>query len=158
MIMLSSAPMKRRNTPTERYRQGRVGKRIFDIYCNLNGQPSASIVLNQTLGSNATDVIKRIKAKLEELKVDFPLGMDYNINYDVSKFLGASIEQVIHTLRDAFILVAIVVFVFLGDWRSTLIPTLAVPVSLTGAFFSCSFSAFPSTWLPYLPLCWQLVL
>lgn len=112
-----------------------LGSEFFDIYCNLNGQPSASIVLNQTLGSNATDVIKRIKAKLEELKVDFPLGMDYNINYDVSKFLGASIEQVIHTLRDAFILVAIVVFVFLGDWRSTLIPTLAVPVSLTGAFF-----------------------
>ncbi len=61
--------------------------------------------------------------------------MDYKISYDVSQFLDASIEQVTHTLRDAFILVALVVFVFLGDWRSTLIPTLAVPVSLIGAFF-----------------------
>jgi hydrophobic/amphiphilic exporter-1 (mainly G- bacteria), HAE1 family len=61
--------------------------------------------------------------------------MDYEISYDVSNFLDASIENVLHTLRDAFILVALVVFIFLGDWRSTLIPTLAVPISLIGAFF-----------------------
>jgi Cu/Ag efflux pump CusA len=60
--------------------------------------------------------------------------MDYSISYDVSTFLDASIEQVLHTLGEAFVLVALVVFVFLGDWRSTLIPTLAVPVSLIGAF------------------------
>lgn len=65
--------------------------------------------------------------------------MDYKISYDVSQFLSASIEQVMHTLRDAFILVALVVFIFLGDWRSTLIPTLAVPVSLIGAFFFMQF-------------------
>lgn len=62
-------------------------------------------------------------------------GVDYKISYDVSQFLDASIEQVMHTLRDAFILVAIVVFIFLGDWRSTLIPIIAVPVSLIGTFF-----------------------
>src|ERR1043165_3144113 len=70
------------------------------------------------------------------MKANFPPGMDYKISYDVSQFLDASIEQVLHTLRDAFILVAIVVFVFLGDWRSTLIPILAVPVSLIGTFIS----------------------
>ncbi len=112
-----------------------LGSEFFDIYCNLDGHPSAAIMLKQTIGSNATDVIEAVKEKLEELKQDFPAKMDYKVSYDVSKFLDASMEQVIDTLRDAFILVALVVFIFLGDWRSTLIPTLAVPVSLIGAFF-----------------------
>lgn len=116
-----------------------LGSEFFDIYSNLDGHPSASIVLKQNYGSNASDVIKGIKAKMEELKKNFPPGVDYKISYDVSKFLDASIEQVIDTLRDAFILVAIVVFIFLGDWRSTLIPIIAVPVSLIGAFFVMQF-------------------
>ena len=112
-----------------------LGSEYYDIYSNLNGFPSAAIMLKQTYGSNASDVIKSVKAKLDEMKkTSFPPGMDYEISYDVSHFLDASIENVIHTLRDAFILVALVVFIFLGDWRSTLIPTLAVPVSLIGAF------------------------
>jgi hydrophobic/amphiphilic exporter-1 (mainly G- bacteria), HAE1 family len=112
-----------------------LGSEYYDIYSNLDKYPSAAIVLKQTYGSNASDVIKSVKAKLDELKASsFPPGMDYQISYDVSNFLDASTENVIHTLRDAFILVALVVFVFLGDWRSTLIPTLAVPVSLIGAF------------------------
>ncbi|CAM1342206.1 efflux RND transporter permease subunit [Tenacibaculum amylolyticum] len=112
-----------------------LGSEFFDIYSNLDGDPSASIVLKQTFGSNASEVIATVKEKLKELKESLPPGVDYKISYDVSKFLDASIEQVIHTLRDAFILVAIVVFLFLGDWRSTLIPIIAVPVSLIGAFF-----------------------
>ncbi|MGG7034795.1 MAG: efflux RND transporter permease subunit [Flavobacterium sp.] len=116
-----------------------LGSEFFDIYSNLDGHPSASIVLKQNYGSNASDVIEQVKAKLEEMKETFPPGMDYKISYDVSKFLDASIEQVIDTLRDAFILVALVVFIFLGDWRSTLIPILAVPVSLIGAFFVIQF-------------------
>lgn len=112
-----------------------LGSEFFDIYSNLDGKASASIVLNQSLGSNGSDVIKDIKLKLKELEKGFPPGVDYKISYDVSNFLDASIEQVLHTLRDAFILVAIVVFLFLGDWRSTLIPIIAVPVSLIGAFF-----------------------
>lgn len=79
-------------------------------------------------------VIKDVKSKLEELKKSFPKGMDYEISYDVSKFLDASIDKVIHTLIEAFILVGLVVFLFLGDWRSTLIPAIAVPVSLIGTF------------------------
>ena len=114
-----------------------LGSEFYDIYSNLNQYPSAAIVLKQTYGSNASDVIKEVKAKLEELKkTSFPPGMDYKITYDVSNFLDASIENVVHTLRDAFILVALVVFLFLGDWRSTLIPALAVPVSLVGSFMA----------------------
>jgi len=120
---------------------GRVelGSEFFDIYSNLDGHPSAAIVLKQSYGSNASDVIDEVKAKLEDMQEDFPPGMDYKLSYDVSQFLDASIEQVVHTLRDAFFLVAIVVFIFLGDWRSTLIPILAVPVSLIGAFFVIQF-------------------
>ncbi|MCO6357528.1 efflux RND transporter permease subunit [Roseivirga pacifica] len=113
-----------------------LGSEFFDIYSNLDGHPSAAIVLKQNYGSNASDVIAEVKSKLEEMRADFPPGVDYKISYDVSQFLDASIEQVTHTLRDAFILVAVVVFIFLGDWRSTLIPILAVPVSLIGAFFA----------------------
>jgi len=112
-----------------------LGSEFYDIYSNLDGKPSASIVLKQTFGSNGSDVIKAVKEKLKELEVDLPPNVDFQISYDVSNFLDASIEQVLHTLRDAFILVAIVVFLFLGDWRSTLIPIIAVPVSLIGAFF-----------------------
>ncbi|MCB9190023.1 MAG: efflux RND transporter permease subunit [Flavobacteriales bacterium] len=111
-----------------------LGSEYYDIYSNLNNLPSAAIVLKQTYGSNASEVIENVKNKLEELKQSFPPGMNYEISYDVSQFLDASTENVIHTLRDAFILVALVVFIFLGDWRSTLIPTLAVPISLIGAF------------------------
>jgi len=107
---------------------------FYNIYSNVDGNPSAAITLKQTYGSNATEVIENVKKKLEELQIRFPEGMEYKVSYDVSKFLDASIEKVIHTLFEAFILVALVVFIFLGDWRSTLIPTIAVPVSLIGAF------------------------
>lgn len=116
-----------------------LGSEFFDIYSSKDGYPSASIVLKQNFGTNAQELIARTKEKLEELKKDFPPGMDYEISYDVSKFLDASIDQVLRTLLEAFILVAIVVFVFLGDFRSTLIPVLAVPVSLLGAFIFMNF-------------------
>lgn len=112
-----------------------LGSEFFDIYSNLDGKPSSSIVLKQTLGSNGNKVIEAVKEKMKELEKDFPNGISYQYSYDVSKFLDASIEQVTHTIRDAFILVALVVFIFLGNWRATLIPILAVPVSLIGAFF-----------------------
>lgn len=111
-----------------------LGSEFFDIYSNKDGYPAASIVLKQNFGSNASKVIEQVKVKLEELKKDFPPGMEYEINYDVSKFVNASIDKVLHTLIEAFLLVALVVFIFLGDWRSTLIPILAVPVSLVGTF------------------------
>ena len=114
----------------------RLGSAFYDLYSDLNGLPSAAIVLKQTPNSNASEVIDKVKETIERIKKErFPTGMDYAIAYDVSKFLDASIEKVIHTLFEAFILVSLVVFLFLGDVRSTLIPTLAVPVSLIGTFF-----------------------
>ena len=113
-----------------------LGPQFFDIYSDINGHPAASIVLKQAPGSNAAAVIEEIKEELEEIKKEsFPPGMDYEFAYDVSNFLDASIEKVLHTLLEAFILVSLVVYMFLGDLRSTLIPTLAVPVSLVGTFF-----------------------
>jgi hydrophobic/amphiphilic exporter-1 (mainly G- bacteria), HAE1 family len=113
-----------------------LGSEFYDLYSDLDGSPSAAIVIKQSYGSNANDVIREVKAKLAEFKAkSFPSGMDYKISYDVSSFLDASFEKVLHTLIEAFILVALVVFVFLGDVRSTLIPTLAIPVSLIGTFF-----------------------
>jgi HAE1 family hydrophobic/amphiphilic exporter-1 len=112
------------------------GNAYYDLYSKLNGKPSAAIVIKQSYGSNASDVIKHIKEKLVEIKKNsFPKGMDYQVGYDVSTFLDASIEKVLHTLLEAFLLVSLVVFLFLADWRSTLIPALAVPVSLIGTFF-----------------------
>jgi HAE1 family hydrophobic/amphiphilic exporter-1 len=113
-----------------------LGPQFFDIYSDINGHPAASIVLKQAPGSNAADVINEIKTELEQIKKEsFPPGMDYEFAYDVSSFLNASMAKVLHTLLEAFILVSLVVYMFLGDFRSTLIPTLAVPVSLVGTFF-----------------------
>ncbi|MFB6307285.1 MAG: efflux RND transporter permease subunit, partial [Flavobacteriales bacterium] len=113
-----------------------LGSEFYDIYSNYNGHPSAAIKLHQLYGSNASKVIKKVKKKLEEIKANkFPPGMKYEITYDVSKFLNASFNKVLKTLGEAFVLVTLVVFLFLGDWRSTLIPMSAVPVSMVGAFF-----------------------
>lgn len=112
-----------------------LGSEFYDIYNNLDGKPSASLILKQTPNSNGAEVIKNIKNKIKELEKDFPDGIKVKYSYDVSKFLDASIEQVKDTIRDAFILVTLVVFLFLGDWRSTIIPIVAVPISLIGAFF-----------------------
>jgi HAE1 family hydrophobic/amphiphilic exporter-1 len=116
------------------------GSSYYDLYSKLNGKTSAAIIIKQSYGSNANVTIEKIKEKMQEIKASsFPKGMNYEISYDVSTFLDASIEKVIHTLIEAFILVGLVVFVFLGDWRSTLIPAIAVPVSLVGTFFFMQF-------------------
>lgn len=111
------------------------GSLNYNVLSKENGRPSAAILLKQRPGSNASQVIANIKAKMTELQKSFPPGMTYTISYDVSRFLDASIHEVIKTLIEAFILVALVVFIFLQDFRSTLIPALAVPVSLIGTFF-----------------------
>src|SRR5690606_22107106 len=92
-----------------------------------NGTPAASILINQRPGSNARDVIQRIKKRMEEIsETSFPPGMTYNYTYDVSRFLDASISEVVRTLLEAIILVSLVVFIFLQDFRSTVIPALAI--------------------------------
>ncbi|HND16445.1 MAG TPA: efflux RND transporter permease subunit [Saprospiraceae bacterium] len=116
------------------------GSSYYDLYSRLNGKTSAAIVIKQSYGSNASTTIENVKKKMEEIKAEsFPKGLNYEISYDVSTFLDASIEKVIHTLVEAFILVGLVVLLFLGDWRSTLIPVIAVPVSLIGTFFFMQF-------------------
>ncbi|RYF85932.1 MAG: hydrophobe/amphiphile efflux-1 family RND transporter, partial [Chitinophagaceae bacterium] len=105
----------------------------YDMTSKTDGRPSASIMIKQRPGSNAQEVIDNIKAKMEELeKTTFSPGMKYNYAYDVSRFLDASIHEVLKTLVEAFLLVFVVVFIFLQDFRSTLIPALAVPVALIG--------------------------
>ena len=110
------------------------GTLSYGMVSKTDGKPSASIMIKQRPGSNARDVISNIKAKMAELKEgSFPPGMKYNYAYDVSRFLDASIHEVIKTLFEAFLLVFLVVFIFLQDFRSTLIPALAVPVALIGS-------------------------
>jgi hydrophobic/amphiphilic exporter-1 (mainly G- bacteria), HAE1 family len=112
------------------------GSQDYHILSRENGLPSAAIMIKQRPGSNASQVIANIKEKMEELKGStFPDGLDYTFSYDVSRFLEASINEVLKTLLEAFLLVSLVVFLFLQDWRSTLIPLLAVPVSLIGTLF-----------------------
>ncbi len=112
------------------------GTMTYSMASKTDGRPSASIMIKQRPGSNARDVIANVKTRMAELRESsFPPKMTYNLAYDVSRFLDASMEEVIRTLIEAFILVSLVVFLFLQDWRSTLIPALAVPVSLIGTFF-----------------------
>ncbi|WP_129746772.1 efflux RND transporter permease subunit [Flavobacterium anhuiense] len=119
------------------------GAMSYGMVSKTDGKPSASIMLKQRPGSNASEVIASVKEKMAELKVSsFPPGMEFNIAYDVSRFLDASIHEVLRTLVEAFILVAFVVFLFLQDWRSTLIPVLAVPVALIGSFTFMSMMGF----------------
>lgn len=99
------------------------------------GHPGMSFGVFQTPGSNAQEIIEQLYVKIEELKADFPEGMDYIINYDTNRFLTASIDKVKTTLIQAFLLVFVVVFIFLQDLKTTLIPAIAVPVSLIGTFF-----------------------
>ena len=111
------------------------GSLDYDVLSKENGRPSAAILLKQRPGSNAAEVIANVKKRLGELKsTTFPPGMGFTISYDVSRFLDASIQEVIKTLLEAFLLVALVVFIFLQDWRATLVPIIAVPVSLIGTF------------------------
>ncbi|MCM4163978.1 MULTISPECIES: efflux RND transporter permease subunit [unclassified Arenibacter] len=100
-----------------------------------NGNPGVSMAVYQTPGSNAQEIIETIHEELEVLRAEFPKGMTYIVNFDTNEFLTASIDKVIMTLLEAFALVFIVVFLFLQDVRSTLIPAIAVPVSIIGTFF-----------------------
>ena len=111
-----------------------LGAKTQDQTCTLDGKSSAALAIFQLPGSNALATADRIRAKMEELKKRFPAGVDYAIVYDTTPFTRESIKTVVHTLFEAFILVAIVVLIFLQNWRTTLIPLIAVPVSLIGTF------------------------
>jgi hydrophobic/amphiphilic exporter-1 (mainly G- bacteria), HAE1 family len=111
------------------------GSQDYDVLSKENTRPSAAILLKQRPGSNAREVIANVKERMAYLKeTAFLPTMDYTFSYDVSRFLDASVKEVVKTLLEAFLLVSLVVFLFLQDWRSTLIPVLAVPVALIGTF------------------------
>ena len=111
-----------------------LGAQGYDQTCRLDGQPSVALSIYQLPGSNALEVAESVKSKMEDLKTRFPDGIDYSIVYDTTPFINESIAEVFKALRDAVILVAIVVLVFLQNWRSAIIPLIAVPVAIVGTF------------------------
>ena len=119
-----------------------LGGLQYSVSMRNNNLPSVMGMVQQIAGSNANEIAKQVKAELEEQAKLFPPGMEYKINYDVTEFLYASIEEVVFTLVFTLILVFLVIYVFLQDWRSTLIPLIAVPVSLIGTFFFLSVFGF----------------
>src|SRR6185503_16584383 len=111
-----------------------LAARDYSVTSHLNGKPAAAMVIFQLPGSNAIDTSDRVRAKMEELKGNFPPGVDYRVIYDTTIFARESITAVVHTLFEAVLLVVLVVIVFLQTWRASIIPLLAVPVSLIGTF------------------------
>ncbi len=111
-----------------------LGAQGYDQTCTLNGGPSVALSLYQLPGSNALKTAEQVRAKMKELEPHFPQGVKYSIVYDTTPFINESINEVFKTLRDAVILVAIVVLVFLQNWRSAIIPLVAVPVAIIGTF------------------------
>lgn len=111
-----------------------LGAYSYDQRVTLDGQPTIAMGVFLQTGANALEVADLVKAKMVELKTKFPEAMDYVIPFDTTRFVSASIHEVVHTLVEAMILVLAVVFLFLQSWRATLIPMVAVPISLIGTF------------------------
>ena len=111
-----------------------LGSSQYALRSLLNNQPAVAIPIFQRPGSNAIEISNEVRGKMEELKKSFPQGMDYSIVYDPTIFVRGSIEAVVHTLFEALILVVLVVILFLQTWRASIIPLIAVPVSIVGTF------------------------
>ena len=111
-----------------------LGSQQYEQSCTLDGQPSVALNVFQLPGSNALDTAKQVYAKMKELKARFPDGLDYQIVYDTTPFVRESVNEVFYTLRDAVILVSLVMLVFLQSWRAAIIPLIAVPVAIVGTF------------------------
>ena len=119
-----------------------LGPKNEDLTCHVDGKAASSLTVWQLPGANALETADRVKAKLEELKQGFPPGVDYVIRYDTTPYIRESIGEVVKTLRDAIILVALVVLVFLQNWRSAIIPLVAVPVAVIGTFAAMAVMGF----------------
>lgn len=112
-----------------------LGRLTYGFKNFMSGHNAATAIVYQTAGSNATEIIKNITALLDDMSKDLPAGMAFSVSMNANDFLFASIHEVAKTLVEAFLLVFLVVYVFLQDFRSTLIPAIAIPVSLIGTFF-----------------------
>jgi multidrug efflux pump len=119
-----------------------LGAKNYDVSSYLDGQPAITLAVYQLPGSNALATADRVKKSMQDLKAAFPPGIEYKIVYDTTIFVSESIHEVYKTLIEAFILVFIVVLVFLQNWRATIIPMIAVPVSLIGTFAVMSMLGF----------------
>jgi multidrug efflux pump len=119
-----------------------LGQKDYSIRSRFQGKPATVIAVYQQPGANALDVSKQVRKTLEEMKKSFPEGIDYRISMDTTEFTRASITDVIHTFFEALVLVVIVVYLFLQSFRATLIPVLAVPVSIIGTFIGMSMLGF----------------
>ncbi len=115
-----------------------LGALAYDQTCTLDGKPSVALSVYQLPGSNALETARRVKDKLDELEQRFPHGIKAEIVYDTTPFIEESIREVFKTLRDAVILVALVMLVFLQSWRAAIIPLAAVPVAIVGTFAAMS--------------------
>ncbi|MGJ8618898.1 MAG: efflux RND transporter permease subunit [Methylophilaceae bacterium] len=111
-----------------------LGAQSYNASSALNGQTGVAVLVFLQSGANALDTASAIKEKLNELQESFPEGMTYAIPYDTSDFVSSTIDEVLHTFAEALVLVVLVVFLFLQSWRATLIPIIAVPISLIGTF------------------------
>ncbi len=111
-----------------------LGARYYASISKLNGQPATTVAVYQAPGANALDVARNVRAELERLKTRFPDDLEYKVVYDATTFVSATIDEIVFTLALAGIIVLVVVFLFLQDLRSTLVPALAIPVSLIGTF------------------------
>ncbi len=111
-----------------------LGAMAYDQICTLDGRPSVGLSIYQLPGSNALETAHQVRIKMEELKGRFPEGVDYSIVYDTTPFIRESVKEVFVALRDAVLLVALVVLVFLQGWRAAIIPLVAVPVAIIGTF------------------------
>lgn len=111
-----------------------IGSQNYTTSGRLNGIPSVSIMVNLQSGANAIEVGNLVKEKMEELAANFPAGLEYEIPYDTTTFVLASIKEVLKTFAEAFVLVVLVMYMFLKNFRSTVIPMIAMPVSLLGTF------------------------
>src|SRR5262249_261056 len=119
-----------------------VGARNYAVSSTLDGSPSADLGIYQLPGSNALETAKAIRSGMEELKKNFPPGVDYKIAYDTTVFVQESVRGVVHTLVEAVLLVGLVVLLFLQSWRATIIPLAAVVVSLVGTFAAMAMFGF----------------
>src|SRR5690554_5752980 len=119
-----------------------MGAQSYAGSSKMNGNPAVAMAIYQTPGSNAQEIIENLRSKLEELSRNLPEGLNYKIVFDTNEFLEASINKVVTTLIEAFILVFLVVFIFLQDLRSTLVPMIAVPISIIGTFFFLNLFGF----------------
>ena len=143
IVRLKDVVVQSQTDAEGRVRDGvELGAQGYDQTCTLDGQPSVAMSIYQLPGSNALDTAQRVRDKMEELKKRFPEGVDYKIVYDTTPFINESINEVFKTLRDAVILVAIVVLLFLQNWRSAIIPLVAVPVAIVGTFAVMSAMGF----------------